>query len=96
LAPISEAARSAAAADPDARRLWAEHQAQRRAGADRVVQDVVRKGGLRTGLGRSDAADIVWVLNDPGLYHHLVLERGWTPARYAAWLGETMQQQLLE
>jgi len=95
LAPISEAARSAAGANSDARRLWDEHQAQRRTGAEHVVGDLIRKGRLRKGLTKGDAADIVWVLNDPGLYHHLVLERGWALARYSTWLAETMQQQLL-
>jgi AcrR family transcriptional regulator len=95
LAPIAEAVRSAAGADPDARRLWTEHQAQRRKGALHVVDDVLRKGQLRNGLSTADAADIVWALNDPGLYHQLVLTRGWQPARFGTWLAETMQQQLL-
>lgn len=95
LAAISEAVRSAAGADPDARRLWATHQAQRRQGAANVVSDVLHKGRLRTGLHREDAADIVWVLNDPGLYGHLVLGRGWKPARFRAWLAEMMQRELL-
>jgi len=95
LAPIGEAVRSAAAADPDARRLWNEHQAQRRTGAGHVIDDVLRKGRLRKSLSREAAADIVWVLNDPGLYHQLVLQRGWPPARFTSWLAETMQHQLL-
>jgi hypothetical protein len=41
------------------------------------------------------AADIIWLLNDPGLYHLLVRRRGWTPDHYQAWLGETMIRQLL-
>jgi AcrR family transcriptional regulator len=95
LAPISEAVRSAAGADPDARRLWNDHQAQRRKGALHVVDDVLRKGELRNGLSKADAADIVWVLNDPSLYHQLVLTCGWQPARFSAWLTATMQHQLL-
>lgn len=95
LAPISEAARSAAGADPDARQLWQEHQAQRLIGAKHVVADLVRKGQLRNGLAKGDAADLVWVLNDPGLYHHLALLRGWTPARFSEWLAATLQEQLL-
>ena len=95
LAPISEAARSAAGADPDARQLWHEHQAQRLIGAKRVVADLARKGRLRDGLAKGDAADLVWVLNDPGLYHHLVFLRGWSPARFSDWLAATLQEQLL-
>ena len=95
LAPISEAARSASGADPDARRLWQEHQSQRLIGARHVVADLVRKGKLRNRLAQGDAADLVWVLNDPGLYHHLVLLRGWSPARFSDWLAATLQEQLI-
>ena len=95
LSGIYEAVRGAAGADPDARKLWEEHLAQRRQGSANVVGDVLRKGKLRAGLDREAAADIVWTLNDPGLYHSLVRRRGWTPHRYHAWLAETMIQQLL-
>jgi AcrR family transcriptional regulator len=95
LAGIYEAVRGAAGADPDARGLWESHLAQRRQGAANVVGDVLRKGRLRAGVDRQAAADIIWLLNDPGLYHLLVRRRGWTPDHYQAWLGETMIRQLL-
>ncbi len=95
LAGIFEAVRGAAGADPDARVLWESHLAQRRQGAVNVVGDVLRKGRLRTGVDREAAADIVWLLNDPGLYQMLVGRRAWTPGRYQAWLAETMIRQLL-
>ncbi len=95
LAGIYEAVRGAAGADPDARGLWESHLAQRRQGAANVVGDVLRKGRLRVGVDRQAAADIIWLLNDPGLYHLLVRRRGWTPDHYQAWLGETMIRQLL-
>lgn len=95
LAPISEAVRSAAGADLDARLLWTKHQAERRIGAANVVADVVRKGRLRKGLTEKDAADIVWVLNGPGVYFDLVHGRGWTPERFTAWLTAAFHSQLL-
>jgi AcrR family transcriptional regulator len=95
LAGIYEAVRGAAGADPDARGLWESHLAQRRQGAANVVGDVLRKGQLRPGVDQESAADIIWLLNDPGLYHLLVRRRGWTPGHYQAWLGETMIRQLL-
>ncbi len=96
VAAISEAVRGAAGADGDARRLWTEHQTQRRQGAANVVGDVLRKGGrLRKGLGGEEAADVVWVLNDAGLYFQLVLRRGWDPARFETWLAATLRHQLL-
>ena len=95
LAGIYEAVRGAAGAEPDARALWESHLEQRRKGAANVVGDVLRKGQLRQGLHQDVAADIVWVLNDPGLYHSLVHRRHWTPDKYHAWLAATMIRQLL-
>jgi AcrR family transcriptional regulator len=94
LAGIHEAVRGAAGVDPDARALWESHLAQHRQGAANVVNDVVRKGGLRPGLDVESAADIVWLLG-PGTYHMLVHRRGWTPDRFQAWLTETFISQLL-
>jgi AcrR family transcriptional regulator len=95
LAGIYEAVRGAAGVDADARALWESHLAQRRVGAGNVVGDVLRKGELRHGMDREAAADIVWVLNDPGLYHMFVQRRGWTPDHFGQWLAETMIRQLL-
>ena len=94
LAGIHEAVRGAAGVDPDARALWETHLAQHRQGAANVVNDVVRKGGLRPGLDPESAADIVWLLG-PGTYHMLVHRRGWSPERFQAWLTETFISQLL-
>lgn len=95
IAPIFDAVRGAASADPEIREVFAKIQAERRIGAAHVVEDVLARSPLRAGLVSAEAADIVWILNDPGLQHLLVGQRGWQPARYAAWLGETMQAQLL-
>jgi AcrR family transcriptional regulator len=95
LAGVFEALRGAAGADPEARALWEKHLDQRRRGAAHVVADVERKGSLRPGLGKEAAADIVWVLNDPGLFHLLVHLRGWSVTRYQAWLAESLVSQLI-
>lgn len=96
LARIAEAVRGAAGADAEARSLWDSESEQRRRGAATVVADVVSKGGrLRPGVSQEAAADIVWALTDPGLYHQLVHGRGWTPARYRRWLSATLQEQLM-
>jgi AcrR family transcriptional regulator len=94
LAGIHEAARGAAGVDPEARALWESHLAQHRQGAANVVGDLIRKGGIRSGLDVETAADIVWLLG-PGAYHMLVVRRGWTPHRFQAWLTETFIRQLL-
>lgn len=95
LAGIYEAVRGAASADPEVRDVFEKIQAERRIGAAHVIDDVLVKGRLRSGLGREVAADLMWVLNDAGLYHLLVHRRGWKPKRFRAWLSATMRDQLL-
>jgi hypothetical protein len=60
-----------------------------------VVKMVREYGPLRKGLDDESAADIIWILNDPGLYHQLVLQRGWKPERFRAWVAGAMRTQLL-
>ncbi len=94
-APIYEAFRGAASADREVRQLWQDIRAERRTGASNFVRLICQLGRLREGLERHTAADIVWILNDPGLYHQLVLEQGWSPTDFSTWLGDTMHSQLL-
>jgi AcrR family transcriptional regulator len=96
LAPIYEAVRGAASADPEVRDVFEAIATERRIGAGNVVRDLLAKGAtLRDGLDEEAAADILWVLNDAGLFHLLVNRQGWTKERYQAWLADTMQRQLL-
>ena len=95
IAGIYEAVRNAAAADPAIGALWETIQADRHVGATHVVEFLVAKGGLRRGLDRVAAADILWTLMDPTTYLRLVRDRGWSPGRYRAWLDETLQAQLV-
>lgn len=97
VAPIAEAVRGAAGADPDARALWETHLAQRRRGAANIVSDLLAKGArLRPGLDADAAADLVWVLNDPGLYAHLVLKQGWSPGRFQTWLADALWTEVVD
>jgi AcrR family transcriptional regulator len=96
LAPIYEAVRGAASADPEVRDVFETIGTERRIGAGRVVGQLIAKGArLRDGLDAEAAADVLWVLIDAGLFHLLVRQRGWTPERFQGWLAETIQRQLL-
>jgi AcrR family transcriptional regulator len=95
LAPIYEAVRGAAKADPEAREVWEAVAAERLGGARNVVAGVQARGGLREGLDPVAAADAVWVLNDPGLYNLLVNERGWASSAFRDWLSEALRSQLM-
>ena len=95
LAGIYEAVRGAASADVEVREVFEKVQTERRIGSERVIGDVVSKGPLRPELTVEIAADILWVLNDAGLYHLLVQRRGWTHDQFRAWLSASMRSQLL-
>lgn len=92
---ISEAIRGAAATDPEAREVLSKIEDERLTGARNIVAMAGERGGIRHGLDASAAADAVWVLNDPGLYVRLVLQRGWTEAAFRDWLAANLRYQLL-
>jgi AcrR family transcriptional regulator len=96
VAPIYEAMRGAAAADSEARALWDAMRNERRGGAAGFVGFVVARDALRRGVDPKMAGDVVWALIDPGLYHLLVVEMGWTSAQFQAWLAQTVKEQLLQ
>ena len=96
LAPLYEAVRAAAHADPEARELWRVITEERRTAATGIVRRLAERHALLHGLDQRSASDILWVLNDPGLYQLLVTERRWTQRRFRAWLTTTTQTQLLE
>jgi TetR/AcrR family transcriptional regulator of autoinduction and epiphytic fitness len=95
LSPIYVAIRGAAAADPEAALVWQVIGAERRRGGGNVVAMTMSRTKLRAGLDPERAADVVWALVDPGLYHSLVRERGWPHDDFTAWLGSTLQRELL-
>jgi AcrR family transcriptional regulator len=95
LAKLNEAVREAAAFDDDARGMFETAYAERRRGADMIVRETEKRGPLRKGLDKKEAADAVWVLNDPSLFHALVNRCGWSPDRYREWLFEALVLQLL-
>lgn len=94
VAGLSRALTVAAGVDSEARKLWETWQSQRHFGARAVVAALAALGGLREGLERAEAADIVWVHSDPALYHRLVIERRWAKKRFEEWLYQTLRQQL--
>ena len=96
LAPLYEAIRAAAHADPEARTLWHTITEERRKAATGIVRRLDERDSLLRGLDTQAASDILWVLNDPGLYQLLVCERHWTQRGFRAWLTTSMQAQLLE
>ncbi len=85
----------AADGDAAARLLLDEYRGQRLVGARVVVK---RLGGLQAladGMSRAEAADMAWLATDPVLFDRLVRIRGWSVAKFEAWLARTLTDQLL-
>jgi AcrR family transcriptional regulator len=85
----------AAESEPEARALFEQLERQRLAAMKRPATLLSRRGVLRRGLTIAMAADILWLHNDPVLYHQLVHKRQWTPVRFRDWLTHALQTQLL-
>jgi AcrR family transcriptional regulator len=86
---------SAAGSDPDAAALLDDQNRQRQAGQGQVARSLARAGALRPDLRERDAADMIHALLSPEVYRLLVLDRGWQPGRYEAWLTRVLVDQLL-
>lgn len=87
--------RDAAAVDPDIDSLWIRIQAEFRDNQRSVVEVLHQRKALKVDLDEDGATDILWALNHPNVYRLLVTDRGWTPERYEAWLGDLLCEQLL-
>lgn len=92
-APLDEVLRGAAGAEPELRRLWETAEQQRHAAAAQLVTALAARTPLRP--SRREAVDVVWLLMAPDQHRRLVTGRGWSPARYEAWLHRALCDQLL-
>ena len=94
-ANLMRAMRDAAGADADSAVLWRRIQDDFLANQRAVIDAIDAKGALAPGLDAARAADILWTLNHPDVWHLLVSERGWTPEEWEQWFADTACAQLL-
>jgi AcrR family transcriptional regulator len=95
-AAIMDVIRSAAPLDPDIAELWSRIQSDFYAHQRPVVESLHAKQALKPGLDVTRACDIIWSLNHPDVWQLLVGQRGWTPAEWEQWFGDTVSAQLLD
>jgi AcrR family transcriptional regulator len=93
--PLLEVIRAAAATDPEIATLWGDIQAKLLRVQRAVVDQLDDLDALPPLLEAAEAADLLWTLNHPSVWHLLVRERRWSPARYEQWLYESFCLQLL-
>src|SRR5919197_5696644 len=87
--------RSAAPTDPEINELWTRVQTDFYDNQRVIVESLAAKDALAPGLDVTRATDILWTLNHPIQWQLLVIERGWTPAEFERWFGDTACAQLL-
>ena len=61
-----------------------------------AAADLEERGWLRHGLGREEAAAILWTLSHPVAYRQLVGEGGWSEDGYRRWLEDALCAALLD
>jgi AcrR family transcriptional regulator len=91
---LLQVVRDAAPVETEIAGLWQRIQAEYHAN-QRAVVESLRPGALKQGLSVTRAADMIWALNHPNTWIQLHVLRGWTPAQYERWVGDTSCQQLL-
>jgi TetR/AcrR family transcriptional regulator, regulator of autoinduction and epiphytic fitness len=91
--PLFLMMRAAAASDPEVAAGWQRSVSLRRETARAVVRAL---RGLRPGLSREHAIDLVWAIASPEIYDLLVLQRGWSPAECAKWVADAIATALLD
>jgi AcrR family transcriptional regulator len=88
--------RSAGIMTPGVAALEEEFASSRFEAQAELVDLVEDSGQLRPHLKKSDARDILWALTGRELYWMLVVDKGWSPARYQEWLADLICMALLE
>jgi AcrR family transcriptional regulator len=95
VSPVTRLVRAAAAADPDMAALLQAHSQSREARARHHASFLQQRGYLREGVSLDEAADVLWTCTSDELYDLLVVQRGWSTPRFAAFLTDFMITALL-
>lgn len=95
LAPVFLALRDAASSDRECAELWASIAARRAANMRLFAADLRATGEVRGDLSDDEVADIVWSMNASEYWVLLVVQRGWTPARFAEFLADAWTRLML-
>jgi AcrR family transcriptional regulator len=95
IAPLLLLLAAAAQTDDEMGHLRAELDDSRLSRMTGVARALAAKTSLRAGVTVKKAGEIMWTYSSPELYGLLVLTRGWSPARYGEFVGESLVAALL-
>jgi AcrR family transcriptional regulator len=90
VAPLERVVGEGAGADEEIASLARDLLQWRRATAARIVDVLAGEEGLRPGLSRDEAADVLFALGGPEVHHLLVEVRGWSPRQFDAHLAQLL------
>ncbi len=94
-APLDAVLEEAAASDPALVPLRQTSREEMYGCARRVIAALRSSGALRGDLSAKAAADVLWLLIEPGQYGRLVTERGWSHRAFTRWQATAMIRLLL-
>jgi AcrR family transcriptional regulator len=92
-APVQLLARDGAASSPDAATVWKQIRQETLTAMKMFAADLAETGQLR--VSATLARDVLWTYHAPELYELLVLERGWSAARYGKFITRALTDALL-
>jgi AcrR family transcriptional regulator len=95
VSPIARLVRAAAASDPDMAALLKANNDVREQRARHHARFLKQRGYLREDVSLAQATDILWTCTSDELYDLLVVQRGWSPPRFARFLGDYLIAALL-
>ena len=94
VAPLIELLNAAAPGDPELAELLVTIHRQRLAQLRKLARLLSANTNLR--LSESDAAGTLWLLVSAELYQLATTRRGWSRARYARWLADSLAALLID
>jgi AcrR family transcriptional regulator len=94
-APVQLLVRDAAATDAGAGTVWQQLLEERLTGMTMFATHLHQSGSLRRDVTLETARDILWAMTSPHLYEMLVIARGWSLDRFAAWIDQQLRAALI-
>ena len=88
--PMFAVVLAAADADPEIAELARTLDRHRLTGAAQLAGTVGRRLGVDDPTRLAEIRDTIWTMNSPQLYGLLVVQRGWSPQRYGAWIARAL------
>ena len=90
MCPMFAVVLAARDADPEIAELARTLDRHRLTGAAQLADTVGRRLGVDDPTRLAEIRDTIWTMNSPQLYGLLVVQRGWSPQRYGAWIARAL------